>query len=451
MPKATDISLKDVTISFEPLSLRAPLPFGERTLSKSLLVNVEVVAESRDGKRHATGYGSMPVGNLWAWPSTQLAPEQTEAAMKSFAEQVVDLASRCNELDHPFELVYHISAEYDHLAKQLSARMKLSEPIPYLAQLVAASPFDAAMHDAFGRVNNINSYDGLSAKYLPNDLASYLDKSFAGDHLDQYVQKQPLPRTPVYHHVAWGAPLTQADIQRPIGDGLPETLGDWIASDGLTHLRIELMGKDIAADVERVLAVDAVASQSLATRQNAALVYGLDLSEGCENVDAVLAFLKLLRDKNAAAFDRVQYVEQPFARAAYAQPDRKVDAIAKLKPVVIDESLTDYDSLLTARDQGYNGVALRACKGQTDTLLIAAACQKFGLFLCVQDLHGPGLALLQGASLAARIPTVVGLETQGRQYCPVANKPFAKLFPSMFDVADGSVETAVLNGVGLGF
>ena len=36
---------------------------------------------------------------------------------------------------------------------------------------------------------------------------------------------------------------------------------------------------------------------------------------------------------------------------------------AKLKPVVIDESLIDYESLLLSRELGYSGVALKACKG----------------------------------------------------------------------------------------
>ena len=63
---------------------------------------------------------------------------------------------------------------------------------------------------------------------------------------------------------------------------------------------------------------------------------------------------------------------------------------AKLRPVVIDESLTDLESLLLAREMGYTGVALKACKGQTQAMLMAAAAQKFGMFLCVQDLTCPG-------------------------------------------------------------
>ena len=48
---------------------------------------------------------------------------------------------------------------------------------------------------------------------------------------------------------------------------------------------------------------------------------------------------------------------------------------AKLRPVVIDESLTDLESLRLARDMGYTGVALKACKGQSQAMLMAAAAQ----------------------------------------------------------------------------
>ena len=124
---------------------------------------------------------------------------------------------------------------------------------------------------------------------------------------------------------------------------------------------------------------------------------------------------------------------------------------AKLKPVVIDESLTDYDSLLLAQEMGYSGVALKACKGHTESLLLGAAAQKFGMFLCVQDLTCPGYSFLHSASLAARIPTIVAIEGNSRQYCPAANKQWAKQYPAMFDITDGTVGTFELNGEGLGF
>ena len=97
---------------------------------------------------------------------------------------------------------------------------------------------------------------------------------------------------------------------------------------------------------------------------------------------------------------------------------------SKLRPVVVDESLTDLESLLLAREMGYTGVALKACKGQTHAMLLAAAAQKFGMFLCVQDLTCPGASLIHSAGIAARVPGNAGIEANGtavraRRQCAV--------------------------------
>jgi hypothetical protein len=124
---------------------------------------------------------------------------------------------------------------------------------------------------------------------------------------------------------------------------------------------------------------------------------------------------------------------------------------AKIKPVVIDESLVDLESLQLARDQGYSGVALKACKGHSEALLMGAAAQKYGMFLCVQDLTCVGASFLHSASLSARIPTIAAIEGNGRQYCPEGNRGWAERFPSMFQITDGTVGTAALDGPGLGY
>jgi hypothetical protein len=122
---------------------------------------------------------------------------------------------------------------------------------------------------------------------------------------------------------------------------------------------------------------------------------------------------------------------------------------SKLKPVVIDESLTDLESLLLAREMGYTGAALKACKGQSQALLMAAAAQKFKMFLCVQDLTCPGASLIHSAGLAAHIPGVAAIEANSRQYVPAANKAWEKRFPGVFDVRNGRVNTGLLNRPGL--
>jgi L-alanine-DL-glutamate epimerase-like enolase superfamily enzyme len=227
---------------------------------------------------------------------------------------------------------------------------------------------------------------------------------------------------------------------------MPEHLREWITRDGLTHLKIKLNGDDAGWDVSRVLNVDRVATAT-ADRQ---FRYSLDFNERCQNVDYLLDVLNRVKEQSPAAFARIQYVEQPTARDLKANPANRMHKAAELLPVVIDESLLDLETLLLAREQGYTGVAFKACKGQTQSLLLAAAAQKFGLFRCVQDLTCPGASLIHSAGLAAHIPGVAAIEANSRQYCPAANEEWEERFPGVFSVRDGRMNTSVLIGPGLG-
>src|SRR5204862_1609119 len=124
-------------------------------------------------------------------------------------------------------------------------------------------------------------------------------------------------------------------------------------------------------------------------------------------------------------------------------------AAARLRPVVIDESLTDLRALLLAREMGYTGVALKACKGQSQAMLMAAAAQKFGMFLCVQDLTCPGASLVQSAGIAARVAGNAGIEANARLFVPAAHRDWAARVRGLSTLHDGMMPTAQLTGPGL--
>lgn len=448
--KLTDVTVKDVSVSFEPVPYRAPLKFGGRIVSSGWLMNAQVTVETNSGK-HATGHGSMPVGNVWAWPSSTLEPAQTEQAMMKYAKAVGELFASFPGYAHPMEIEFEVSAEYDHLGRRVADSLGMSEPLPALAQMVAASPVDAAIHDAFGRMLKLNSFNTLSKEFCTHDLSRYLDDNFRGEFADRHTLREPVPSLPLYHLVGALDPLTPADVKDRPDDKLPVTLGEWIHADSLTHLKIKLAGDQLDWDVERVLAIDQISAVAQAERGCQKWCYSCDFNEKCDSAGYVVDFLNRIQASNPAAFDRIQYIEQPTSRNLEAANAPKMHEAAAIKPVVIDEALTSYDSLLMARDQGYSGVALKACKGQTESLLMAAAAQKFGMFLCVQDLTCPGASFLHSVSLAARIPGVAAIEGNARQYCPSANAKWARKLPSVFTVTDGKIDTSRLGGPGLGF
>lgn len=448
--RPTDLRIKSVKVETDLKTYRTPIKFGGRVVVDAVLFNVSLDIETRTGKT-GTGFGSMPMANAWAWPSQVVPGEQALAAMLDFAQIASRRAEACAVVGHPIEVTHALAADYGAIATEVASKHSLAEPMPVLAQLVAASPVEAAIHDAFGKTLGANSYNLLGRDYVNHDLAHYLSPEFAGEYLDQYTSRAPKEKLPLYHLVGALDPLSDADVVTPVGDGLPETLGQWIGYNGLTHLKIKLAGDDLPWDVARVAAVDRVAEEAQQRRGCSTWYYSLDFNEKCANVQYVLDFLEQVRHSAPRALDRVQYIEQPTHRDLKRFPENRMHAAAKIKPVVIDESLINYESLLLAREQGYSGVALKACKGHTEALLMGAAAQKYGLFLCVQDLTCVGYSFLHSASIAARIPTIAAIEGNGRQYCPAGNRGWDEKFPSMFTIHDGTVGTSALTGPGLGF
>ena len=450
MSLPTDARIVAAQSSPESIAYRTPMKFGGRVVTEITLLHVQIELEGRDGRR-AVGRGSMPIGNVWAWPTNEAPSNLTAAAMTALGEAATSAADQLTLAGHPLDLAEAMFGDLEAMACDACRSAGVAEAMPRLAQLVSVSPIDAALHDAYGRLHSRNSYDLLGAEFVARDLAHSLNDDFAGEYLDRYTLRRPKDAMPLYHLVGALDPLTDGDVEQRLHDGLPETLGEWIAAERLTHLKIKLAGDDLAWDVDRVCGVEAAAAPAQAKLGRGDWRYSCDFNEKCENVEYVLEFLRKLAERCPAALERVQYIEQPTHRDLAAHPENKMHAAAAIKPVVIDESLVDLESLLLARELGYSGVALKACKGHGEALLMGAAAQKYDLFLCVQDLTCPGASFLHSASLSARIPTVAAIEGNARQYCPSGNDHWRELYPEMFVIDDGVLETRVLDEPGLGF
>lgn len=445
--RSTDIRIEDIRFGYEDYIYRAPLKFGGTVVDRVTLLNVDCVVRTAGGKT-AKGFGSMPMGNIWAFPSKTLDYAATLTAMKALAGRINKITAAYKGSGHPIDINETLEPEYLKAAGEVTRELKLAEPIPKLCMQVTASSFDAAIHDAFGKAHGVSSYHTYGPEFMAHDLSHYLGPKFKGEYLDRYVAKEPKPSMPLYHLIGAVDPLVEADIQKRIGDGMPETLPEWIRRDGLTHLKIKLNGSDLKWDVDRVVRVERITAET--QKRGTKWVYSLDFNEKCPNVAYLLDFLRQVKEQAPAAFERIQYVEQPTKRDLKADRANVMHEASKLRPVVIDESLTDMESLIMAREMGYTGAALKACKQQSQALLMAAAAQKFKMFLCVQDLTCPGASLIHSAGIAAHVNGVAAIEANARQYCPAANKPWEARFPGIFTIKTGVMNTSVLNRPGLG-
>ena len=445
--RPTDIRILEVGHEFEDFKYRAPYQFGGRTVDAVTLLNVHCRVRAGSG-REAWGFGSMPLGNAWGYPSASY--DVSLGAMKSLADDLRKLTADCDETGHPIDLARALDPQYFRAAESLSQRRGLSPPMPPLATLVVASAFDAALHDAYGKAFGVSCYATYGPKYMSRDLSHDLGAAFKGEYLNRYVPAKPRPTMPVFHSVGASDPLEPSDVKTRLDDGLPNTLEEWIRRDGLIRFKIKLNGGNMPVDLDRVLRTDRIVARVLPSQGVNDWKYILDFNEGCPNVGYLLEFMRKVREATPVGFARILYIEQPTARDLEQNRGNVMHEASKLCPIVADESLTDLKSLLLAREMGYTGVALKACKGQTHAMLLAAAAQKFGMFLCVQDLTCPGASLIHSAGIAARVPGNAGIEANARQFVPAANAAWEARFPGLFTIRNGLMTTGQLTGPGLG-
>jgi L-alanine-DL-glutamate epimerase-like enolase superfamily enzyme len=445
--RPTDIRIVEVRHRFQEFHYRAPYKFGGRSVDHVTLLDVHCRVRTGDG-REAWGFGSMTMGNAWAFPAA--SQDAGLGAMRALADELCKVTADCDHAGHPLDLFRVLEPQYLHTAQRVSQGRGLPTPIPKLCTLVVASPFDAALHDAYGKAFGVSAYETYGPRFMSRDLSHDLGPQFKGEYLDRYVPARPQPTMPVFHSVGASDALEAADVKKRLDDGLPETLEEWIPRDGLVRFKMKLNGGDQAADFERIVRIDRVVSRVQAGRGVTDWKYLLDFNEGCPNAGYLLELLRKVREATPSGFARVLYIEQPTQRDLQKDRANVMHEAAKLCPVVIDESLTDLESLLLAREMGYTGVALKACKGQSHAMLMAAAAQKFGMFLCVQDLTCPGASLIHSAGIAARVPGNAGIEANARQFVPAANRGWDERFPGLFTIRDGLMKTAQLTGPGLG-
>jgi L-alanine-DL-glutamate epimerase-like enolase superfamily enzyme len=448
-PKSSGLKIDDVSYDFTEFLYRTPYKFAGKEVDRATILNVRCVAHLENG-RSAHGFGSMPLGNVWSFPSDRMSYNKTLGAMKALAERIRSITADFQQTAHPININVALEPDYLKAAAEVSDRLQLEESIPKLCTLVTASAFDAALHDVFGKLHAFSSYHSYGRDFMPHDLSRYLGPEFKGEYLDKYLLTRPSAHLALYHSVGASDAIENSDVTKRMDDGLPETLSSWIRYNGLTHIKIKLAGDDLTWDLDRVIRIDRTTTEVETARGVKIWAYSLDFNERCPNVGYLLEFLHRLKEKTPLGFDKIRYIEQPTARDLEKHRENTMHQAAKLRPIVIDESLTGLDRLILAREMGYTGVALKACKGQTQALLMAAAAEKYKMFRCVQDLTCPGASLVHSVGLAAHVPDVTAVEANARQYMPVANRPWEAKFPGIFHVTDGMMRTANLDGLGLG-
>src|SRR5436309_1423567 len=109
--KPTDIIVEEVACDYEDFAYRTPIKFGGVAIDRVTILNVNCTVRTVAGAR-AAGFGSMPLGNVWSFPSRTLSYDQTLAAMKALARRIASITAACNERGHPLHLNHILEPAY---------------------------------------------------------------------------------------------------------------------------------------------------------------------------------------------------------------------------------------------------------------------------------------------------------------------------------------------------
>src|SRR5262245_59413027 len=126
------IRITNLFFGYEDYLYRTPIKFGGSVVDRVTLLNVTCEATDRSGSRSVKGFGSMPLGNVWSFPSKEMSYDVTLGAMKALAERISTITGGFKEPAHPVDVNWTLESAYLEAAEEVSGRLKLASPIPKL-------------------------------------------------------------------------------------------------------------------------------------------------------------------------------------------------------------------------------------------------------------------------------------------------------------------------------
>jgi L-alanine-DL-glutamate epimerase-like enolase superfamily enzyme len=414
-------------VEFGPQRLKIPLVLSSGPIDS--VTEAVVSLRVRTNSKEAIGRGSIYLSDLWAWPDPRYTHEQRDALLQDFCRDIAEGLNLLADSEplHPLELGLRLHNVICH-GPNVPERFK---EIPILARAMCLSPFDAAIHDGVGialRKSAFEFYDEPAAIPSADDLFPHSSAIAAiGD-----VIRPPQREIP-----AWLIVGKNDDLQRDVRP--------WAVDRGYRCFKLKIMGKESGVDAARTAEVyQAAKSWGVSDPW-----LSVDSNEANPDAQSVMDYLQRLESLDGGAFHALKYLEQPTGRDI-RQYRFDWHEITKRKPVLLDEGLTSLSLLHEAAKQGWNGLALKTCKGHSFALVAAAWAKTHDMLLSLQDLTNPGYSFIHAALFAAFVPTINGVELNSPQFTPDANAQWSRRLPDLFEPRDGMHRLPEEIPVGLG-
>lgn len=386
------LKLVDIERRERAYRLRMPFRFGVTTATHGRQAMVRALIRLEDG-RQSEGYSAEALGAKWFDKDLSLSDAQNHDQLRKSLELASDAYLEA-DFAAPFPLFADIYGS--HVAA--CAALGLNPLIASYGQ----SLVDRAILDALCRGLGVSFYEALRSNLVglaPHALAPDLEEV---DAAGMFRDVRPAREIAVRHTVGLVDPIVASDISpgNRVGDGLPETLEEVVATYGNRYFKLKL-GGDEAADLDRLGRI-----ASVLDRMQVPYLVTLDGNEQYPDADGIASFYGRLaaHPPLARLAGSILFVEQPINRKeALARP---IAALSRHVPVIIDESDGALSAFAEARALGYAGVSSKACKGIYKSMLNLARCRLWNeagngrYFMSAEDLTcEPGIAIQQDLAL----------------------------------------------------
>jgi hypothetical protein len=384
------IRLVEVERYERPMTLRLPFRFGVITVTEGVQAVIRVRISLPDGQS-CQGVAAESLAAKWFEKSPQFTDDQNLDQLR----QSLDIAIGHYKAYGPATPFGLFAGTYREQQKK-GASLRLN---PLVAGYGPAL-LDRAILDALGKATG-NSFAQMIAQNMPGIAATDLTPDIDQLELATFLAGlKPTPSIELRHTVGLVDPLTAGDrtpMER-INDGLPETLEEVVSYYRGRYYKLKVAG-DIVADLDRLKRIASVLDGRLADYRAT-----LDGNEQYDDVEGIVELWRRIAEEPTLArlAKSTLFIEQPIKRAVALS--RSVEQLAKMKPVIIDESDAELSSFPTALELGYAGVSSKNCKGFYKSILNASRVAKLGggHFMSAEDLTTlPGVSVQQDLALVS--------------------------------------------------
>ena len=389
---APEIRIRAVDLFERPVRFRLPFRFGAVTLEEAREAFLRIEVEARDGGT-AVGVSADLLAPKWFDKRPELSPAETVAEL---ADALFLARSLALERDGFATVFDHALALGDAVRDAVGRK-----GVPGLVAAFAVAQLERAMVDALCRHLGRSVFAavaggalGIDGRLLPERPGIALAPRLSGIAPPRFLWLR--------HTVGMLDPLRAEEIAEDPGDGLPVDLEAVVRRYAVRFFKLKL-GGEVDADLARLRDIARLLDR-LAEPYHATL-------DGNEQYTDPARLERLLDGLEAdRRLERLRgsilYIEQPLPRALTFEVD--LGPLAGRMPFLIDEADDRPDSFLRARERGYRGVSVKACKGFFGALANRLRCDlaneeagRTVAFTSSEDLTTqPGVALQQDLALA---------------------------------------------------